>query len=114
MPVLAHPERSHEVQNGPARLAPLVAEGVLVQVTASSLTGELGRAARDTGLEPVRDGLAHLIASDAHTPDVRAAGLAAAARAVRDDRLAAWLTEEVPAAIVAGEASVPGRPPIRR
>ena len=75
VPVLAHPERSSEIQHAPGRLASLVAEGVLVQVTASSLTGELGRASRDAGLALVRNGLAHLIASDAHTADVRATGL---------------------------------------
>ncbi|MGH3043015.1 MAG: hypothetical protein ACRDNG_14990, partial [Gaiellaceae bacterium] len=49
------------------------------------------------------------LASDAHTPDIREAGLSAAAAAVGDDRLAVFLTTEAPAAIVAGE-SVPEPP----
>jgi protein-tyrosine phosphatase len=114
VPVLAHPERSAEVQHAPARLAPLVAEGVLVQVTSASLTGELGRASRDAGLRLVHEGLAHLISSDAHTPDARATGLSRARSAVGFDRLGAWLTEAVPAAIVSGERRVPERPDGRR
>src|SRR6266699_403184 len=44
--VLAHPERNAEVQFAPARLQPLVEQDVLVQVTAASLDGRLGRSAR--------------------------------------------------------------------
>src|SRR5205807_4693348 len=49
-PVLAHPERNAEVQASPERLIALVQSGVLVQVTASSLDGRIGRRARDCGL----------------------------------------------------------------
>ena len=110
VPVLAHPERNAEVQAGPARLGPLVAEGVLVQVTAASVTGALGRSARQTAAALVRDSLAHMVASDAHAPAVRDAGLSGARAAIRDSRLAEWLTETVPAAIVAREPIVPSRP----
>ena len=54
-------------------------------------------------------GLAHLIASDAHTASVRAVGLRGAAAAVGDEALARWLTVEVPGAIVDG-GDVPRRP----
>jgi protein-tyrosine phosphatase len=110
VPVLAHPERNADVQAGPARLGPLVAEGVLVQVTAASVTGALGRSARQTAAALVRDSLAHMVASDAHAPAVRDAGLSGARAAIRDSRLAEWLTETVPAAIVAREPIVPSRP----
>jgi tyrosine-protein phosphatase YwqE len=58
-------------------------------------------------------GLAHLVASDAHAADVPAVGLSSAADAVGDAGLARWLTEQVPAAIVAGE-EIPDRPRARR
>ncbi len=108
-PVLAHPERNREVQMQPERLAPLVQAGAVVQVTAASLDGRLGRSARAAALSLVEGGLAHLLASDAHAPEVREIGLAAAAAAVRSDELAAWLTEGVPSALVAGEP-LPPRP----
>ncbi len=112
-PVIAHPERSAEVQAAPERLRPIVLAGALVQVTAASLDGRIGKRVRATGLELVERGLAHLIASDAHAPEVRGIGMSAAAAAVDDSALSRWLTEEVPAAILAG-TPLPGRPDPRR
>jgi protein-tyrosine phosphatase len=111
--VLAHPERNADVQDSPERLRPLVDAGALVQVTAASLDGRLGRRGRATGLALVDAGLAHLIASDAHSASIRAIGMRAAADAVGDEPLARWLTSEVPAAIVAGDP-LPPRPERRR
>jgi protein-tyrosine phosphatase len=111
--VLAHPERNAEVQAEPERLRPLVDAGVLVQVTAASLDGRIGRRAQSAGLQLVETGLAHLIASDAHSAGVRAIGMRAAAEAVGDADVARWLTSEVPGAIVSG-APLPPRPERRR
>jgi protein-tyrosine phosphatase len=99
-PVIAHPERNGEVQASPERLESLVRGGALVQVTAASLDGRLGRQARTTGRRLVEVGLAHLISSDAHIPEIRGSGLAAAADATGDRTLAHWLTHDVPYAIV--------------
>ena len=107
--VLAHPERSPDVQARPELLEPLVAAGTLVQLTAGSIDGRLGRRARACALALLDRGLAHLVASDAHAPSVRAVGLSAAVEAIADDELAPWLTGDVPGAIVDGGA-VPPRP----
>jgi protein-tyrosine phosphatase len=107
--VLAHPERNPEVQERPQLLDPLVEQGVLVQLTAASVDGRLGRRARDSARALLERGAVHLLASDAHAASVREGRLAAAADAVGDERLARWLTEEVPRALVEG-ASVPERP----
>jgi protein-tyrosine phosphatase len=112
VPVLAHPERNAEVQAESERLVPLVEAGVLVQVTAASIDGRIGRRARDCGRRLIRAGLAHLLASDAHHASVRAVGLAHAAGAVGDPALARWLTGDVPAAIL-DDAGLPPRPPTR-
>lgn len=113
-PVLAHPERNSEVQADPERrLGPIVEAGTLVQLTAASVDGRIGRRARAASERLLDRGLAHLIASDAHTPAIREVGLSAAADAVGDEPLARWLTEDVPAAIVAG-APAPPRPARRR
>jgi protein-tyrosine phosphatase len=111
--VLAHPERSAEVQGNLERLRPLVDLGVLVQLTAASVDGRLGRGAEDAALGLIERGLAHMIASDAHTARIREGGLAAAVGAVGDEALGRWLSFEVPWAIVDG-APLPPRPLVRR
>jgi protein-tyrosine phosphatase len=108
-PVLAHPERNAAVQLHPGLLVRIVQSGVLVQVTAASVDGRIGRRAEDCGLALIELGLAHLLASDAHHASVRAVGMAAAAEAVGGGALAEWLTLEVPAAIVE-DTRLPPRP----
>ena len=106
--VLAHPERNAEVQAQPQRLEPLVAAGTLVQLTAASLDGRLGRGAQTASFALLELGLAHLVASDAHEPAVREIGLSSVAGVV-GDTMARWLTHDVPAAIVGG-TPIPQRP----
>jgi protein-tyrosine phosphatase len=107
--VLAHPERNANVQEQPERLRPLVEAGVWVQLTAASIDGRLGRRPEACAHALLDARLAHVIASDAHAPAIRAIGMTSAAEAVGDDALAAWLTNHVPAALFAGYA-VPSRP----
>lgn len=107
--VLAHPERNPEVQASPERLRDLVDAGVRVQLTAASLDGRLGRRPADTARALIDLDLAHLVASDAHAPAVRAVGMQAAAEAVGDEALARWLTEDVPLALLEGR-TLPPRP----
>lgn len=102
LPVLAHPERNREVQSDPARLSEAVRLGALVQLTAASVDGRIGRSSQAAASKLLELGLAHVLASDAHTPDIREAGLAAAADELGDD-LAGFLTVEAPSAIVAGQ-----------
>ncbi|HEY7195561.1 MAG TPA: CpsB/CapC family capsule biosynthesis tyrosine phosphatase [Gaiellaceae bacterium] len=109
IPVLAHPERNGDVQDDPKRLSRAVAGGALVQLTAASLDGRLGRAAERTAGRLLELELAHLVASDAHPPSLRLGGLSDACHAVRDDVLANWLVRDVPAAILAGDEP-PDRP----
>lgn len=108
-PVLAHPERNADVQAAPERLESFVRAGVLVQLTAASVDGRLGRRVRAAAFALLELRLAHLIASDAHAPSIRAIGLTGAARAVRDERLAGWLVQDVPGAILEDEP-IPARP----
>ena len=110
VPVLAHPERNPDVQLQPGLLMPLVESGALVQLTAASVDGRLGKATRDCARYLIDHELAHLIASDAHNPAIREIGLRDAAQAVGDDALAQWLTLDVPSAIVDGRP-IPVRPP---
>jgi protein-tyrosine phosphatase len=111
-PILAHPERNSEVQGDPKRLGPIVERGAFVQITAASLDGRIGRSSRKAAEELISAGHAHLLGSDAHTPDIREVGLAGAVEALGDHELASYLTEAAPGAIVAGEAVPP--PPERK
>jgi protein-tyrosine phosphatase len=111
--VLAHPERNRDVQARPDLLEPIVAAGTLVQLTAASVDGRVGRGARECSFALLERGLAHLLASDAHAPDVRAVGLSGAVEAIGDPELARWLTIDVPRAILDG-APTPTRPVLDR
>lgn len=93
--LLAHPERSPALQHEPERLAELIASGALVQVTAGALTGDFGEVPRRMAHDLLRDGLAHVVASDAHDVSLRPPGVGA--------DVPRWATEEIPAAILAGE-----------
>lgn len=109
VPVVAHPERNRDVQERPEDLRGAVGAGAVVQLTAASIDGRLGRAAASCARRLLELELAHLIASDAHAPGVREAGLSHAASAVGRPELGRWLTESVPAALLAGE-ELPARP----
>ncbi|HYM56989.1 MAG TPA: CpsB/CapC family capsule biosynthesis tyrosine phosphatase [Solirubrobacteraceae bacterium] len=119
--LLAHPERSPAVQRDRGELRRLVESGARCALTASAFEGRFGRAAHRLAERLLHAGLGHVLTSDAHDergrpPDLRP-GLSAAIRGVdRGDLLARWLTEESPAAILAGGA-VPAPPttgPARR
>jgi protein-tyrosine phosphatase len=121
--LLAHPERSPTFLRDPLRLARLVDQGALVQITAGSLLGEFSGHVRRFTLRLLADGLAHVVASDTHDPVRRPPGLRDAFALAEADLpgarlLASWMAEEVPAALVAGDP-VPERPelpaaPVRR
>lgn len=116
--LLAHPERSAAFHRAPERLERLVRGGALVQVTAGSLTGQFGQTARRFSVDALRDGLVHVLASDAHDvidrPPGLTAGLAAAEHGLPGiGAHAEWLTQEVPAAVLAGD-ELPPRPRLPR
>ena len=66
VPILAHTERYRAFQKDPARLAALRRQGVLAQLTASSLIGMQGNSARLCAETLLKKGLIHCIGSDAH------------------------------------------------
>lgn len=106
-PLLAHAERYPFIQENPQALVPLVQRGVLVQVTVRSLTGEVGRAARETALRLLRQGLAHVLASDGHAASgprrpVLTPGVQAAARVLGAARAQEMVTT-VPQRILDGK-----------
>jgi protein-tyrosine phosphatase len=114
--LLAHPERSPTFQENPARLADLVRKGVLTQVTAASLArGDKRSRSGKAAHALVKEGLAHVIASDSHGAHIDRAPLSAGVAAA--NRIAPgwgdWMTTDAPAAILAGER-LPDPPPLER
>jgi protein-tyrosine phosphatase len=85
--------------------------GALVQVTAGSVDGRLGSRSRKCALRLVELELAHVLASDAHAPSLRAAGLGAAADALGP--VGRWMALDAPAALLA-DRELPPRPGPRR
>jgi protein-tyrosine phosphatase len=107
--LLAHPERCPGFQRDPAMVERLVDEGVLTSITAASLVGRFGGTVRRFAVHLLERGLAHNVASDAHDHVRRPPGLANDIEEAGFGALSEWLTEEVPAAILAGE-EIPQRP----
>jgi protein-tyrosine phosphatase len=112
-PVLAHPERNREVQRDPATVSGALSTGALIQATAASVDGRFGRRVKETCERLLELELVHMLASDGHAPTIRASGLSDAVAALRDEGLARYLTEEVPAAVIAGE-DIPRRKVVKR
>jgi protein-tyrosine phosphatase len=65
-PILTHPERNPTLQHEPARLKDWLRSGVLIQVTADSLTGHKGKSAARMALQLLEDRWVHFLATDAH------------------------------------------------
>lgn len=103
-PIVAHPEVVPflwESDDDP--LARLVEAGALFQVTAMSVTGEFGKGAKERVWELLRAGCVQFVASDAHRPDWRPPGLAAARKLLArelGEATAAALTKIHPLAVV--------------
>jgi protein-tyrosine phosphatase len=107
--VLAHPERCPALRRDRDVVASLVAQGVLMSITAGSLVGQFGGEVKRYALELARAGLIHNVTSDAHDTERRPPGLAHAIEQAGLAPLADWLTQAVPAAILGGRA-IPARP----
>jgi len=105
-PIITHPERNAEIQGNRDVLRPMIERGVLVQVTAASLTGGFGSAALDCARDLVTRRMAHFVASDAHSATGRPPGLSRARRVVEDltgSDYARRVFEEWPEKVVSGQ-----------
>lgn len=107
--VLAHPERSPFFHRDPAMLGSLVRGGSLISVTAGSLVGRFGSRVQRFASQLAQDGLLHNVTSDAHSHTGRPPGIRSELEQSGLGPLAGWLTESVPAAILAGDG-IPPRP----
>jgi protein-tyrosine phosphatase len=72
IPIIAHPERNREVLHNPDLMDSLVEAGAHLQLTASSITGDLGPDVQSSAHYLLRKNLVHFIATDSHSPSFRA------------------------------------------
>jgi protein-tyrosine phosphatase len=65
-PILTHPERNPTLQNDAGRLKDWMQAGMLVQVTTSSVLGQMGKTAQKMSHKLLEDRWVHFLATDAH------------------------------------------------
>ncbi len=104
--ILAHPER-HAGADFERRLRTLAARGCLLQWTADFIAQRTSGDPEDFVLGLARDGLVHLLSSDAHSSHggrpLRLSAGYERLREVCSPELVEWIADEAPAAILRGD-----------
>ncbi len=104
-PIIAHPERNWSIIKNPNLLLDLLEFGIFVQITAGSLTGEIGINAEQCARYILKQGVVDIIASDAHGTKYRkpvlSAGLKSAAKILGREKANA-LVKANPEAVIQG------------
>lgn len=101
--VIAHPERMSWLMQDRSLIRRLVANGAMTQITAMSITGDLGKPAQDASYWLLENGLAHFVSSDSHDTTRRLPGMAKAMQEVRTvwgDEMAQELFVDNPRAVL--------------
>ena len=104
-PIITHPERNPILQRTPESILRLADQGCAIQVTASAFTGFWGEPIQKIAEWLLKKKAIHVIASDAHDVKNRPPVLSVARRRISelaDETTGKRLTEDNPAAIVAG------------
>ena len=107
VPLIAHPERNKDVMRDWRRIEPFVQEGCLLQITAASLCGNFGAAAKKTAEQLMDAGWVSIVATDAHNLEHRPPMMTQARRVIAERYgmpSAQLLTEFNPARILVGDA----------
>ncbi|MGF3114736.1 tyrosine-protein phosphatase [Facklamia sp. P13055] len=84
-PLIAHPERNHQLAENYEDLYDLIQMGCLSQITSSSYVGLYGEKFQKTAREMIELNLAHVIASDVHHVDFRPFNMKAAFNQLEQD-----------------------------
>ena len=105
--MLAHVERCPAFIGDIDMLERLVQAGMLASMTAGSLVGRFGPSVQHFSQRLLTRGLIHNIASDAHDCNRRPPGLSRELASAGLREQTAWLTEDVPAAILTGSELPP-------
>ena len=113
-PILTHPERNPTLQKNPSRLIEWLRNGLLVQVTAGSVLGHMGKAAEQMSHRLLNNRWVHILATDAHNVTTRPPRMQAAYDAVSKRYGADYATllcTDNPGAIFDGKALGPQQEP---
>ena len=113
VPVVAHPERYHEIQRNPALAASWFRRGCILQLNKGTILGRMGVASKQTAWWLLERGLAHVVASDAHSVEHRNPDLSQVQELIGQDlswQYAEILLEENPRQGFQNAAIVPARP----
>ena len=94
IPVIAHPEKNKAILQNPSLLFEFVSNGAISQVTCASLAGKYGKEVQRFSIALLENGLAHLIASDAHHVEKRPFYWQAC-RQILEKELDDWLVDEL-------------------
>lgn len=81
-PIVAHPERNHDVIMNPQLMENITDSGVYLQITAASITGQLGPDIQRCSHYLLKNDMVHYIATDSHSPTFREPALTKAFRSV--------------------------------
>lgn len=103
IPILTHPERNPILQKRPERVQEWIELGTLVQITASAFTGKWGKGVQKLANWYAERGMAHVIASDAHSANHRNPVMSEARKIVaksHGEEYARSLVETNPLAII--------------
>jgi len=107
IPILTHPERNPTLQKDSTRLIEWLQNGLLVQVTAGSVLGQMGKAAQQMSQRLLADRWVHILATDAHNITSRPPRMREACELVakrHGSHYANLLCTETPRAIFEGAA----------
>ena len=72
VPVITHPERLTYIEKHYGQFADAARKGAWIQLTAGSLSGRFGKQVQKISERFIKDGITHLLASDAHNLNRRA------------------------------------------
>jgi protein-tyrosine phosphatase len=106
-PIITHPERNPLIRTKPERLFRWLRQGCYAQVTAQSLTGRFGKAAKIAAEEWIDAGAVHFLASDAHNITSRPLRLSEAfeyLEKTRGEEVAQAMLVDNPLAVFEGRA----------
>lgn len=109
-PIVAHPESYYAVQEEPDIAAAWFLQGCILQLNKGTVLGHMGVSAGRTAWRLLRQGLAHVVASDAHSAHRRNPDLSTVRDVIGQDlswRYAEILLEENPYLIFQNERIVP-------
>lgn len=81
-PILAHPERNRRLVKHPETIREMADRGVEMQVNSGSLEGIYGKEAQRAAFSLLKEGVARLVASDAHQVSGRSPNLSGAAEII--------------------------------